>query len=68
MTDASVVWLSVVAGGASGAVLRGLVYHAIERFSPASKGSSTAATFGASRGTVIVNTLGSFVLDRKSVV
>jgi CrcB protein len=60
MRDAS-IWLAVVTGGASGAVLRGLVYHAIERWSPTENGGRLA-NFGASRATVIVNILGSFVL------
>ena len=60
MRDAS-IWLAVVTGGATGAVLRGLVYRAIERWSPAESGGRLA-TFGASRATVIVNIAGSFLL------
>jgi CrcB protein len=55
------IWLAVGIGGALGAVLRGLVYLGLERWSPADRGTIWAK-FGASRSTLFVNILGSFVL------
>jgi CrcB protein len=60
MRDPS-IWMAVISGGATGAVLRGLVYRAIERWSPSDNGG-LLANFGASRATVIVNIAGSLVL------
>lgn len=55
------IWLAVAAGGAAGAVLRGLIFRSIARWSPAEAGGRLAE-FGAARSTLIVNVIGSFVL------
>ncbi len=55
------IWLAVGTGGAVGAVLRGLVFRAIERWSPAEAGGRLAA-LGAARSTVVVNLMGSLLL------
>lgn len=57
MTEIS-LWLAVGTGGAAGAVLRGLIFRAVERRSPA--GQHTASD--AARSTLIVNVLGSLLL------
>ncbi len=54
-------WLSVCVGGATGAILRGLIYRGIEQWSPAD-GPGRLAEFGSARSTLLVNTLGSFLL------
>lgn len=55
------VWLWVGTGGAMGAVLRGLIYRAVERGSPLEAGGRVAE-YGAARSTWLVNVLGSFLL------
>jgi len=55
------IWIAIATGGAAGAVLRGLVFRAIERFSPVEAGGRLAE-FGAARSTLVVNMLGSLLL------
>ena len=55
------LWIAVGTGGAAGAVLRGLIFRAIEQCSPTETGSGLAG-FGSARSTLIVNILGSFAL------
>jgi CrcB protein len=55
------VWLAVGTGGAAGAVLRGLIFRAIERWSPMEAGGPLAE-FGTAPSTVVVNMLGSLLL------
>ena len=55
------VWVAVGTGGAAGAVLRGLIFRAIEQWSPTEMGGGLAG-FGSARSTLIVNILGSFAL------
>ena len=61
MSDVSIMWLAVGTGGAVGAVLRGVIFRALEKWSPADAGGLWAE-LGAARSTVIVNVLGSFLL------
>jgi CrcB protein len=55
------IWVAVGTGGAAGAVLRGLIFRAIEQWSPGETGGDLAG-FGSARSTLIVNILGSFAL------
>ena len=55
------IWIAVGTGGAAGAVLRGLIFRAIEQWSPMQTGGGLAG-FGSARSTLIVNVLGSFLL------
>ena len=55
------VWLAVGTGGAAGAVLRGLIFRAIEQWSPVEAGGRLAE-FGAARSTLVVNIMGSLLL------
>jgi len=55
------LWIAVAAGGAAGAVVRGSIFHAMERWSPHGAGGRWAE-FGAARSTLLVNILGSFLL------
>jgi CrcB protein len=55
------VWLAVATGGAAGAVLRGLIFRAIEQWSPVEAGGRLAE-FGAARSTLVVNMMGSLLL------
>lgn len=55
------VWIAISAGGAAGALLRGLIFRAIERISP-TEGSHLWAGYGAARATLAVNVFGSFLL------
>jgi len=56
------IWIAVGTGGAAGAVLRGIIFRAIEQWSPMQTGGSLLAGFGSARSTLIVNVIGSFVL------
>ena len=60
MSEAS-VWFAVIAGGACGAILRGLVFRAIETGSPETTGKAWAQ-YGPASGTLVVNIVGSFLL------
>jgi hypothetical protein len=55
------VWLAIASGGAIGALLRGLIFHGIEK---ASSGGIDGfwAKQGSARSTLIVNVLGSLFL------
>ncbi len=55
------IWVAIAAGGAAGAVLRGVIFRAVERWSPIDAGGRWAE-LGAARSTVAVNILGSFLL------
>lgn len=55
------IWLAVSVGGAMGAMLRGLIYRGVEHWSPAER-AGRLAEFGSARSTLLVNTLGSFLL------
>lgn len=55
------IWLAIGTGGAAGAVLRGIIFRAVERWSPIDAGGRWAE-LGAARSTVAVNILGSFLL------
>lgn len=55
------VWLAIAMGGGAGALLRGLIFRAIERMSPA-HGDDLLAKYGSARATLIVNVLGSLLL------
>ena len=55
------LWIAVGTGGAAGAVLRGLIFRFIERWSPIGDGGPLKQ-FGAARATLIVNSMGSFLL------
>lgn len=55
------LWLAVASGGAVGAVLRGLIFRAVERWSPIEAGGPLAE-FGTARSTLMVNMMGSLML------
>lgn len=55
------IWIAVGTGGATGAMLRGLIFRAIEQWSPM-QADGRLAGFGSARSTLIVNVIGSFVL------
>jgi len=55
------IWIAVGTGGAAGAILRGLIFRAIEQWSPMQTDGRLAG-FGSARATLIVNVIGSFVL------
>jgi CrcB protein len=55
------IWIAISLGGAAGALLRGLIFHAIERVSPAD-GDHLWAGYGSARGTLIVNVVGSLLV------
>jgi len=55
------IWLAVGTGGAAGAVLRGLIFRSVERWSPPAT-AGRLAEFGSARSTLIVNVLGSFLV------
>jgi CrcB protein len=55
------IWLAVGTGGAAGAVLRGLIFRSVERWSPEATGGRLSE-FGTARSTLIVNVVGSFLL------
>lgn len=57
-----IIWLSIASGGAAGAILRGAIYRAVERWSEREAERGRPSEFGAARSTLLVNVLGSFAL------
>ena len=55
------IWLAVGSGGAAGAVLRGLIFRAIERWGPLET-AGRLTEFGTSHSTLVVNMMGSLLL------
>lgn len=61
MSGEASIWLAVGAGGAAGALLRALVFRAIEN-SGVHEANRHWAAFGSAGSTLIVNVVGSFTL------
>ena len=55
-------WLAVAMGGSAGALLRGIIFRAIEKMGPVDGGDFAWANYGSARATLIVNVLGSLIL------
>jgi CrcB protein len=54
-------WLAIGAGGAAGAVLRGIVFQLLEAI-PRAQGPGAWGSYGEARATLAVNVLGSLLL------
>ena len=57
----SLIWIAIVGGGATGALLRGAIFRAIELWS-AGDPNGAWAKYGSARSTLAVNVLGSLLL------
>ena len=55
------IWLAIGMGGASGALVRGVIFYLIERMSPANS-EYQWAKYGPARATLVVNVFGSLLL------
>ena len=57
----SPIWIAIALGGGAGALLRGLIFRAIEQLTP-TNGDALWARYSSARATLVVNVAGSLLL------